>query len=83
MLLCANNIPIHILSYRLKNYFDDFEIAVIFSTADEKIFWTDGHLVVICTDNREKIYSVIAPDTYRKLLGYSKEGTNNGKEEEK
>lgn len=77
MLLCANNIPIHILSYRLKNYFDDFEIAVIFSTADEKIFWTDGYLVVICTDNREKIYSVIAPDTYRKLLGYSKEGYNN------
>ena len=73
MMACVNKVPINTLSSKLINYFSNEETTIILDTAIKNIFWTDGNIVIVCTDNKEKLFSVIAPDTYRKLLRYNKE----------
>lgn len=67
-LFCRNNLTRDTTISRLANHFTEKEIKHIMLAADSVISWTDGHIVVICTDKDNRIYSIVASGIYMDLI---------------
>ena len=67
-LFCRNNLTYYETITRLEKYFSEQEIFNIMIGVDSVTSWTDGHIAVICTDNIDKIYTIVAPGCYMRLI---------------
>lgn len=68
-LICRNNLTYDNAEERLKKYFSEQEVSDILIQATELTSWTDGNIVVICTDKTRRKYSIVAaPNLYMDLI---------------
>lgn len=67
-LFCRNNLTYDETIKRLKNYFSEEEAFNIMISVDGVISWTDGNIVVICTDKVNRNYSIVASGIYMELI---------------
>lgn len=67
-LICRNNLSYDETEKRLKNYFTEKEVSNIMHDVDAVVSWTDGKIVVICTDKVRKKYSIITSGYYIDLI---------------
>lgn len=67
-LFCRNNLTRNETIKRLEKYFSGQETFNIMISVDTSISWTDGHIVVICTDKVNRTYSIVASGIYMELI---------------
>lgn len=68
-LICRNNLTYDKTEERLKKYFSEQETSDILIQATGLTSWTDGNIVVICTDKTQRKYSIVAtPNLYMDLI---------------
>lgn len=67
-LFCRNNLTYDETVRRLKRYFSDQETFMIMVSAKGVISWTDGNIVIICTDKVSGRYSVVASGKFMELI---------------
>lgn len=68
-LICRNNLTYDGAKKRLQQYFSEEEVADILIQATGLTSWTDGNIVVICTDKTRRKYSIVAvPSLYMGLI---------------
>lgn len=67
-LFCRNNLTYKETKRRLEMYFAKDEAFNILIQAKGLISWTDGKIVVICTDKVRGNYSIVASGMYMGLI---------------
>lgn len=67
-LFCRNNLTYEETIKRLEKYFTKQEVINIMISVNGVVSWTDGNIVVICTDKVNKKYSIVASGIYMDLI---------------
>lgn len=67
-LFCRNNLTYDKAIKRLGKYFSEQEAFNIMIDVNSVISWTDGNIVVICTDKTSRKYSIIASGIFMELI---------------
>ena len=67
-LVCRNGLSEKEVKTRLLVYFSEQDVNDIIHSCRGVTSWTDGHIVVICTDKSEHIYSIVTSNIYAELI---------------
>lgn len=67
-LFCRNNLTYDETVKRLDNYFTEQEIFDIMTSANSVVSWTDGCIAVICTNEVNRKYTIVASGIYMELI---------------
>lgn len=67
-LFCRNNLTYDETVKRLGNYFTEKEIFDIMTSANSVVSWTDGYIAVICTNEVNRKYTIVASGIYMELI---------------
>jgi len=67
-LFCRNNLTYDETVRRLQTHFSEQETFNIMIGSSGLVSWTDGKIVVICTDKFSRKYSIVAPGCFMELI---------------
>lgn len=67
-LFCRNNLTYDEAIKRLERYFSKQEAFNIMIDVNGVTSWTDGNVVIICTDKISRKYSIVASGIFMELI---------------
>lgn len=67
-LFCRNNLSHDEVMKRLEKYFSEQEAFNIMIDVNSFTSWTDGNIVIICTDKISRKYSIVASGIFMGLI---------------